>query len=444
MKPDQRQEWNVRKTLLVVGAIMALVMGVASAPPSAYADGKIASDDPDKWISIGLGVRTSFVAQQHGSGNGGSYSNSTGIDDQRFYINGSVHKYLKYEVNTECFACLLGGGNPPGNTGSNLTASNSNIGLLDAIGKFEFSPKVNLWVGRLLVPGERGELNGPFYMAVYDGFKTPFNSADFAENFGKGGAGVFGRDNGAVYWGEVKPGGKQLQYSVGVFTGLQSGGAGSVPGCTAAKCGPNQQGSLMYAGRLTYNFLNPEKNPGYYTSGTYYGKAGDILALAVGVNHQQNGAGSYAASSDFTAFITDLLFEKPLANDGGVITVNAEFKQYFANYNKAVAFGGGATANGCFCMFDGHSYTGYVLYLIPKEIGIGKFQPYARYTWVQPTGSTNRKETEAGVNYVISGHNARLAALWQYGDLATKGINYAPGVAGNEVHVFKLALQFQY
>ncbi len=36
----------------------------------------------------------------------------------------------------------------------------------------------------------------------------------------------------------------------------------------------------MYAGRLTYNFLNPEKNPGYYTSGTYFGTAGDILALA--------------------------------------------------------------------------------------------------------------------------------------------------------------------
>ncbi len=335
------------------------------------------------------------------------------------------------------------GNNPATLTGT--TAANSNIGLLDAIGKFEFTPRVNLWVGRLLVPVERGELNGPFYMAVYDGFKTPFNSADFTETFSKGGGGVFGRDNGAVFWGELNPGGKQLQYSFGVFTGLQSGGAGSVAGCTAATCGPNQSGNLLYAGRLTFNFLNPEKNPGYYTSGTYYGKAGDILALAVGMTHQNKGAGSFAASSDFTAFTSDLLFEKPLANDMGVITVNAEFKQYFANYNKAVAFGGaGATANGCFCMFDGHSYTGYILYLIPKEIGIGKFQPYARYTWIQPTGSTNRRETEFGTNYVISGHNARLALFWQYGDLATKGINYAPGVAGNDVHAIKAALQFQY
>ena len=56
----------------------------------------------------------------------------------------------------------------------------------------------------------------------------------------------------------------------------------------------------MYAGRLTYNFLNAEKNPGYYTSNTYYGTAGDILALEVGFNHQQNGAGSLAAPGNLT------------------------------------------------------------------------------------------------------------------------------------------------
>lgn len=443
MKVDHKRVW---KKFLIAGATLVLVAGMASTLPSAYADGKIASDDPDKWISLGVGVKTSFVAQEHGSANGGSYGNRFGVDFQRFYVNGSVHKYLKFEINTECFNCPSSINGTGG--GSTSFGGNSTIGLLDAIGKFEFTPKVNLWVGRLLVPGERGELNGPFYMAVYDGFKTPFNSADFSGNFGKGGAGLYSRDNGAVFWGQIDPGYGHLQYSMGVFTGLQSGGnfGGCTAGVTAVQCGPNQQGGLMYAGRLTYNFLNPEKNPGYYTSGTYYGKAGDILALAVGVNHQQNGAGSFAASSDFTAFITDLLFEKPLANDMGVITVNAEYKQYFANYNKAVAFGGaGAAANGCFCMFDGHSYTGYVLYLIPEKVGIGRFQPYSRYTWVQPTGSTNRKETEAGVNYVIDGHNARISAFWQYGDIASKTLfNFAPGVTGNIVNAFKVALQIQY
>jgi hypothetical protein len=298
---------------------------------------------------------------------------------------------------------------------------------------------VNLWVGRLLVPGERGELNGPFYNATYDGFKTPFNSSDFSGNFGAGGAGLYGRDNGMVFWGQVDPGFGHLQYSAGVFSGLQSAGGGTFCG-NAQGCGPNQQDSLLYAGRLTFNFFNPEKNPGYYTSGTYYGTAGDILALGVGANHQQNGAGSFLHSADYTAFITDLLAEKPLPNDMGVITVNAEYKQYFADYNP-LAFTDGS---GNFGMFNGHSYTGYALYLIPQQVGMGRFQPYARFTWVQPNQSTNRKETEAGVNYIIAGHNARISAFWQYGDLATKGINYAPGVTGNEVNVFKVALQIQY
>ena len=123
--------------------------------------------------------------------------------------------------------------------------------------------------------------------AVYDGFKTI--QYDFSSNFGAGGAGIYGRDNGAVFWGQVDPGFGHLQYSAGVFSGLQSSGGGTF--CTNAQgCGPNQQDSLLYAGRVTFNFFNPEKNPGYYTSGTYYGTAGDILALAVGVNHQQNGA----------------------------------------------------------------------------------------------------------------------------------------------------------
>jgi hypothetical protein len=428
MKVDQKRGWNVKKMFLVAGAIMALVAGTASTLPSAYAAGKIASDDGTKWVSLGMGVRTEFVAQEHASANGGSYSNQFGVNNARIYVNGQIHQYLKFEFNTECFNCQnsingLGGG-------STSFGGNSTIGLLDAIGKFEFNQYVNLWVGRLLVPGERGELNGPFYHAVYDGFKTPFNSADFSGNFGRGGAGMFGRDNGAVYWGQVDPGFGHLQYSAGVFTGLQSG----------ANFGPNQQCSLLYAGRVTYNFLNPEKNPGYYTSGTYYGTAGDILALAVGVNHQQNGAGSFLHRADYTAFITDLLFEKPLANNMGVITVNAEYKQYFADYNP-LAFTDGS---GNFGMFNGHSYTGYALYLIPQEVGIGRFQPYARYTWVQPNQSTNRKETEAGVNYIIAGHNARVSGFWQYGDLATKGINYAPGVTGDKVNVFKVALQIQY
>ncbi|MDE3050596.1 MAG: hypothetical protein KGJ48_11940, partial [Nitrospirota bacterium] len=102
MKVDRKRVWE---TFLIAGATMALVAGMASTPPSAYAAGKISSDDETKWVSIGMGIRTSFVAQEHGSANGGSYSNNFGIDNTRIYVNGQIHQYLKFEFNTECFNC---------------------------------------------------------------------------------------------------------------------------------------------------------------------------------------------------------------------------------------------------------------------------------------------------------------------------------------------------
>jgi len=72
-------------------------------------------------------------------------------------------------------------------------------------------------------------------------------------------------------------------------------------------------------------------------------------------------------------------------------------------------------------------------------------QTYARYTTIQPDQSSVREETEFGTNYIISGHNARISAFYQYGDLATKSLfNWAPTAAGADVSAFKLALQLQY
>ena len=429
------KKWgNAKKIFLVAGAVLALAAGVVFAPSSAYADGKIVNpDDKDMWISLGMGLRGGLAMLENGSANSASYTNSFGIDYARIYINGGITKVIKYEFNTECFDCS-GQGNPFGQTSG---MGQNQIGLLDAIGKFEFNQYVNVWVGRLLLPASRGELNGPFFSATFNQYRTPFESADFAGKFGTGGAGVYGRDNGITFWGQVDPGYGHLQYSAGVYTGLQSG-AGS---------GPNQTNSPLVAGRLTYSFFNPEKNPGYYTSGTYFGKAGDILAIALAGQYQKHGAGTFANQADLTYIVADLLFEKPLGNDGdkGVITVNAEFQQFFAHYNNSATTGAFApTVTDCFCMFDGNSYYGSLMYLFADKVGMGRFQPYARFTSVQPNNSATRQETEVGTNYIISGFNARLAAFWQYGDLASLGTNYASNATGHFGNAFKAAFQVQY
>lgn len=418
---------------VVAGAMTALVAGMGSALPSAYAAGMIKGDE-DKWISVGIGMRTVFDAIENSSDatSGAHYRtrNSFRIPHARIYINGQIHTYVKFTFNTEC-TCGRG-------TSNNTSfGSNSSIIVLDAIGKFEFNEKINLWVGRTLVPNERAELAGPFNHATFEYFRTPFFPADFSENTPgtagnngpAGSAGLYGRDNGAVFFGKVHPFGTHLQYVASVFTGLRGG--------------PNDTDSLMYAGRLQWNLLNDEENNGYYSRGTYYGTAGDILAIAGNVQHQKDGAGSITTGrSDFTGLSVDLLFEKLLPNNMGVFTFNGEFKRFFANYGAAAA----ANPSGdCFCIFNGHSWSVLGSYLIPHEIGIGRFQPYVRYTNVDPRYSNRRAEWETGINYVIDGFDARVSAYYRYGDFNSKGTNnFGPNVVGDKVDSFHLALQLQY
>lgn len=386
--------------------------GLMLTAATAQAGGKISIDDT-KWISLGAGARASFTAIEDSAPNGDEWSSDFNADNARLYVNGQIHKYIKFELNTECVFC--------GN--SNL----EEFVLLDAIAKFEFTPELNIWAGRLLVPAERQELNGPFYSTTYDAYRTPFIPADFSVDFGVGGAGVYARDHGVSLWGNLGPRGA-LQYVVGVYNGLES----------AAGRGPNQDDSLMYAGRFTYNFLNVEKNPGYYTSGTYYGTAGDIFSLAVTVQHQSDGVGSFNNRGDFTGVMLDAIFEKVLANKG-VFTFNAEYKNFDSDYNIA-AF----ADPDCFCMFNGESYWVNALYMFPQTVGIGKFQPYVRYNDISPDDSSDRDEIEGGVNYIIDGHNMRVSLFYQYGDILSEGIvNFAPGVDGDDLSAIKLAFQIQ-
>lgn len=386
----------------------ALFLGAGDA----QAGGKISIDDT-KWISLGIGGRTSFVAKEDGAPSGGDWSNDFNIDNARIYIGGQAHKYLKFELNTDCAFC--------GN--SNL----QEFVLLDAIAKVELSPYFNIWAGRLLVPAERQELNGPFYSSTHDAYKTPFYPSDFSVDFGTGGAGVYARDHGVNVWGAAGPEGA-FQYVFGVFAGLQS----------SNNNGPNQKDHPLLAARLAYNFLEVEKNPGYYTSGTYYGGGGDILTLGLATQYQEDGSGSYLNPGNFFGLSTDLLFEKPIG-DAGVFTFNGEYKYFDSDYDSA-AF---TDNSGNFPMFDGNAFSLTGLYLIPQVVGIGKFQPYVRYTDVLPDGSSNRSEFEIGTNYVVDGHNARMALYYQYGDISTKGLNYAPGAKGDDVSAIKLSIQLQ-
>ena len=129
--------------------------------------------------------------------------------------------------------------------------------------------------------------------------------------------------------------------------------------------------------------------------------------------------------------------EKVLPNKG-VLTLEGEYKVFETGLTQA-AFDEAS----CFCIFDGDSWTATGLYLFPEKLGIGQLQPYVRYTANNPDFSTSRSEIEFGTNYIIDGHNAKISLFYQYGDIATKGRNWTPGVTGDDVGVIKLALQWQ-
>ena len=382
-----------------------LVAGLCTSPlAQAGATFKI---DETKWISIGAGLRTSFAATEDIAGrDGGKWSKDFDLNNIRLYLNGQLFEYLKLEFNTECENC----------------SDDGDLRVLDAIGKFEFNKYLNIWFGRMLVAADRAELNGPFYQNVFEFNKTPFYPSDFSSASNE--AGRFGRDDGIQFWGTIIPNGR-LTYVAGVFDGLDDSLA-------------NQDDNLLYAARLSFNFLNIEENPGYYTSSTYYGKAGDILTLAAAFQYQEDGAGAIVDPADFFGTSVDLLFEKVLPNEG-VFTFEGEYK-YFNLEDISFATLSDPT---CFCMFEGDSYTGTALYLFPQKVLIGQFQPYVRYTNVDPQNSSERDEIEAGVNYVIDGHNARVSLFYEHGDIATEGLDYRPGVRADEVSAVKLGLQIQ-
>ena len=380
--------------VLCAAALSTLSLGYAS---DSFAGATFKIDDT-KWISLGAGIRSSFTAKESAAGaTNDKWSNKFDLDNARLYVNGQVHKYIKFEFNTECFPC----------TGAN----GGNMFVLDAISKFEITPYFNVWLGRQLVPAERRELNGPFYSATYSIFSagTPFEPSDYSYRMNDDGtsAGASGRDDGVNIWGSVLDG--HLQYVAGFFRGL-NGGA-------------NKDGNILYAQRVSYNILDVEKNPGYYTSGTYYGKGGNILTVGVSNQFQEDGAGVVGNAGNFRATAVDVLYEKPLANNMGVITVNGEYK----NYGVSKGVGTYLQGNGGFNMFEGDAYDASGMYLIPGKIGVGQFQPYIRYVNTMPVNSTTRNTYEGGLNYIIDGHNARVSLIYQYGDV----INAPGGNYGN-------------
>jgi len=251
------------KSLLISGILVAL-----SAP--AFAGGKIKIDDT-KWISVGAGVRTSVASVSDAAPDGSSRSSDFNLENARLYISGQATKDFKFYFGTE--------------------KMHGEYGILDAIIQYEPGEKFNVWMGRMLTPADRIEMNGPFYGLSWNQYTVPLYPSDNDPSNGANGvAGTYGRDEGITFWGSFD----KFQYAVGIFDGYSGV--------------ENQSDAPLYAARFAYNFMSKESNPGYYTSSTYFGKGGDILTLALSAQSQSDGYGTVASSGSFSGYAVDLFF----------------------------------------------------------------------------------------------------------------------------------------
>ena len=342
---------SAARSLLVLLAF-SLVSAAARASPDADAQPAVpAAAPPPKTLSYGVGLR---VGGGLDSSTGSVSSDNLGIKtlDVRPYISGQVHPLLKFEGNLDL------------NNGDQ-----GRIHVLDAVAKFEPNDLFNVWLGRFLPPSDRANLSGPYYQNAWF-FPTGVNGYPSI---------YAGRDDGGAVWGQIEKG--KVKYQAGVFT--------------LASNTPTSE--LLYAGRLVLNLLDPE--PGYYNSSTYYGSK-DVLALGGAVQYQKLGAATVIgtdatgapilARNDLVAFNLDLLFEKRLA---WADTLTLEGAYY--NFNKGA---------------QGWSWYALASYLFASKVGFGQVQPMVRWQEFTPTAGGDAVRTlDAGLNYVIDGHNTRVA-----------------------------------
>jgi hypothetical protein len=347
---------------------------VAAAPPPTAAEAMPATR-PDVLPPIDVGAWLRAGSKFQGGGSDVNKINDWKMDTAlvELHAGGKIHK--KVGVTLNLVSNMQSLFNPPG---SDPTEGGSYVAVEDAIISFDFMDEFHLWAGHLLVPVDRSNASGPFFMLPwnYPGFFT-------AQPNGTGVAapmeGPFGRNNGAVVWGDISGG--KLTYLVGAFDNA------------------NLASSPLFTGRVRLALWDPE--PGFWGNGSYFGEK-DMLSIGVGAQYMKHGSATAAGDKDWADINADVLVEKKL---GAGAFVTGEAAYYHYNVND-----GG---------ISDHFYV-LAAYATPT-IGVGNIQPMARFQWekLKGPGGTKPWNLDIGVSYLIKGPALRVIATYSHTDLTT-------------------------
>jgi hypothetical protein len=295
-------------------------------------------------------------------------------------FSGAVNKYFGWQAN------FNGSAKPAGSSGP--------ASIMDMILKIDADDAFHVWAGRLLVPSDRSNFSGPFFM-------SPWNYPGVYSVGGAGGfigpkTGATGRDDGMVVWGQFVGG--KARYFLGAFN-LD-----------------NVKQSPLYSGRINIALLGEE--PGFWGSSTYYGSK-DIVAIGGGYQYQKNGSGNIDTTTlngdaNLTIVMGDLLAEKNLPGAG---TVSLEGTYYHFDKNYQLPNGSPNPKQAFYVLAS---------FLTADYMGIGKLQPLVRWQQTSPqNGGTKWTMLDAFVTYVIHDYFLKLTAGYQRTDLGNSMVGNA-------------------
>ncbi len=209
-------------------------------------------------------------------------------------------------------------------------------------------------------------------------------------DWGQGGlrSGIFypsniGRDDSITLWGNVLD--DKLQYRFMVGDGEEDD----------AK---NPDDNMRYAGRLSYNFFDPETN--WFNSGTYLG-AKHVLALGFGFDfHEDITVGG--EEDDYSAWTVDVHFDQPMAG-GDNLTLAASYIDVEHSANAISWTDWSAGDDGALVSLKAGYYFG-------SKIGPGNLQPYAGYQNIDSdeSGDDDTDIYSVGLNYFIKGAGNKI------------------------------------
>jgi hypothetical protein len=241
-------------------------------------------------------------------------------------------------------------------------------GIEDAIIGFDFCDPFHLWIGQLLVPVDRANFSGPFFMIPwnYPGFMTVGGNLVVAAPA----EGPAGRNTGGSIWGN-DPDGK-IKYAVGVF----------LPSSPA--------GTPLLSGRVSTALIG--KETGYFGNESFFGDQ-DIVSIGIGGQYKKDGSVGaapvapmmgVAPTDNYAEFNADALGEFKYGG-GGWVSVDAAYYHFEGKFNRVK-----------------NAFYATAAIATPK-VGVGNIQPMLRYQQGSGDGVPDAWAFDAFLSYLIMG-----------------------------------------